>query len=64
MVSLFSMPYTVLMPVFATQLLGGGSYIQGYLMSVIGYSVCCRSGHGSTIGREKFWFLLTARKIR
>lgn len=35
-VSLFSMPYTVLMPIFATQVLGGGSEIQGYLMSAIG----------------------------
>ncbi|MCE5287036.1 MAG: MFS transporter [Pelosinus sp.] len=36
LVSLFTTPYTVLMPVFATEVLGGGSQTQGYLMSAIG----------------------------
>jgi MFS family permease len=36
LVSLVGMPYTVLMPVFATEILGGGSYTLGWLMAASG----------------------------
>jgi MFS family permease len=36
LVSLIGMPYTVLMPVFATQILGGGPYTLGWLMAASG----------------------------
>ena len=35
-ISLFGMPYTVLMPIFAAQILGGGAHTLGFLMGVIG----------------------------
>ena len=35
-VSLLGMPYTVLMPVFAAAILGGGPHTLGYLMSCVG----------------------------
>jgi MFS family permease len=36
LVSLLGMPYTVLMPVFATEILGGGPYTLGWLMAASG----------------------------
>jgi MFS family permease len=36
LVSLVGMPYTVLMPVFATEILGGGPYTLGWLMAASG----------------------------
>jgi len=36
LVSLVGMPYTVLMPIFATKVLGGGAHTLGFLMSAIG----------------------------
>lgn len=36
LVSLVGMPYTVLMPVFASKILGGGSYTLGWLMAASG----------------------------
>jgi MFS family permease len=36
LVSLFGMPYTVLMPIFASSVLGGGPHTLGFLMSAIG----------------------------
>jgi len=36
LVSLFGMPYTVLMPIFASKVLGGGPHTLGFLMSAIG----------------------------
>src|SRR5215831_4800349 len=36
LVSLVGMPYTVLMPVFATRVLGGGPYTLGWLMAASG----------------------------
>jgi MFS family permease len=35
-VSLFGMPYTVLMPIFASNVLGGGPHTLGFLMSAVG----------------------------
>lgn len=35
-ISLFGMPYTVLMPVFAANVLGGGPYTLGFLMAATG----------------------------
>ena len=36
LISLVGMPYTVLMPLFATRILGGGPKTLGYLMSAVG----------------------------
>jgi MFS family permease len=36
LVSLFGMPYTVLMPIFASKVLGGGPHTLGFLMSATG----------------------------
>jgi MFS family permease len=36
LVSLFGMPYTVLMPIFASKVLGGGAHTLGFLMSATG----------------------------
>lgn len=35
------MPYIVLMPIFADQVLGGGSYILGFLFSAVGMGAIC-----------------------
>jgi MFS family permease len=50
LVSLIGMPYTILMPVFATEILGGGPYTLGWLMAA--------SGVGALIGA----LFLAARK--
>jgi len=36
LVSLFGVPYTVLMPIFASVVLGGGAHTLGFLMSAVG----------------------------
>jgi len=40
-ISFLGMPYIVLMPVFADQILGGGSYILGFLFSAVGLGAIC-----------------------
>ena len=50
LVSLFGMPYTVLMPIFAGQVLGGGAHTLGFLMAA--------SGFGALVGAV----VLAARK--
>lgn len=40
-ISFLGMPYIVLMPIFADQVLGGGSYILGFLFSATGLGAIC-----------------------
>jgi MFS family permease len=55
-VSLVGMPYQVLMPIFAKQVLGGGPHTLGFLMSAAGFGALCgamylasrKSGHNVT----------------
>ena len=44
LVSLMGMPYTVLMPIFADRVLGGGPYAYGFLMSAAGLGALAASG--------------------
>ena len=41
LVSLLGMPYQVLMPVFAKQVLGGGPHTLGFLMGAAGFGALC-----------------------
>jgi len=49
-ISLLSMPYTVLMPIFAAQTLHGGAHTMGYLMSCVG--VGALTGAVALAGRQ------------
>ncbi len=45
MVSLLGMPYTILMPVFASKILGGGSATLGWLMTASGVGALCGASY-------------------
>ena len=50
LISLLSMPYTVLMPIFAAQTLHGGAHTMGYLMSCVGFGAL--AGAVALAGRQ------------
>jgi MFS family permease len=61
-VSLFGMPYTVLMPIFAAQVLGGGAHTLGFLMAATGVgalfgavALAARRGGVAGLGRRIMW---------
>ncbi|WP_371379688.1 MFS transporter [Sporomusa aerivorans] len=48
LICFLGMPYIVLMPIFADEVLGGGSYILGFLFSATGLGAICRAAFLAT----------------
>jgi MFS family permease len=57
LISLVGMPYTVLMPIFAKNILGGGAHTLGFLMSATGVGALC--GAAFLASRKKVNALIT-----
>lgn len=61
LVSLLGMPYQVLMPVFAKQVLGGGPHTLGFLMGAAGFGALCGAIYlASRKSSQNVWKLIPA----